>query len=147
MRSHRLGPCRWVAGTSGTITVHVISMDVPLLLPFEVMRGLGMVLDIPGAKIIWKNFKNKKSSLYSIGNGSRIAIYWLPRLMRPLKGVCPRGENAAIVAFQREGRGIVAALISASAFAPGVARELFFYIHRGAAQWNVPRPPAAAWRN
>jgi len=62
-----------IGGASGLITINVIDQDIPLLLPVEFCRGLGMVLDLPDMDIYWKNL-DRHSDVHEVGNGGHIAI-------------------------------------------------------------------------
>ena len=43
-----------IAGCGGTLTIHVVSQEIPLLLPVPFLDKLGMVLDLPNRQITWK---------------------------------------------------------------------------------------------
>ena len=44
-----------VGGTSGVLTIHVVEDEMPLLLPVDFCKRLGMVLDLPKGEIFWKS--------------------------------------------------------------------------------------------
>ena len=63
-----------IAKKCGTLTVHIIQDNVPLLLPVEMLRALGMVLDMPKGLITWTHLGGSQSKLYEVGAGTHIVI-------------------------------------------------------------------------
>ena len=62
-----------IGGASGTLTIHVVSQEIPLLLPVGFLRNLGMVMDLPEMAIFWKNL-NKSSDMHEVGTPPHLAI-------------------------------------------------------------------------
>ena len=46
-----------IGGINGTVTVHVIDQDVPLLLPIGLCKALGMALNMNQQQITWETSK------------------------------------------------------------------------------------------
>ena len=62
-----------IAGASGLLTVHVIDQDIPLLLPVEFCKKLGMILNLPELQIRWKNI-NRHSDIHEIPGCGHLAV-------------------------------------------------------------------------
>ena len=63
-----------VAQSCGTLTVRAIAPNVPLLLPIELIRGLGVVLDAPRGLIAWSKLGGSQSRLREVGSGKHACI-------------------------------------------------------------------------
>ena len=63
-----------IAGVSGTLTIHVVPQEIPLLIPVGFLRKLGMILDLPEMTITWKNLAKKTSEVHEVGNAPHLAI-------------------------------------------------------------------------
>ena len=62
-----------LGGAPGTLTVHVIENDIPLLLPVDFCSKLGMILDLPALVIHWTSIQSK-SSITRLAGGGHLAI-------------------------------------------------------------------------
>ena len=62
-----------IQGTCGTLTIHVVNQEIPLLLPVDFCRKLGMVLSMPKQQIHWEYIK-RYSDVHEVGNSRHLAI-------------------------------------------------------------------------
>ena len=62
-----------IRGVCGTLTCHCIKENIPLLLPVDLCKKLGMILNMPDLLVIWKNIK-KTSKIFEVGAGGHLAV-------------------------------------------------------------------------
>jgi len=63
-----------IAGTSGTLTIHVLPQPIPLLLPVGFLKNLGMILDLNEMTASWKTLGMRTSDVSEVGAGPHLAI-------------------------------------------------------------------------
>ena len=60
-------------GISGLLVLHGVEMEIPCLLPVELLDSLGMILNLPENNIYWK-YIDRVSGLHRIGPGPHLAV-------------------------------------------------------------------------
>ena len=62
-----------IAKTSAVMHVHVLDQDLPLLLPFDFSKKLGMVSDAPQQTITWTRLGGRTSDVNELSGSGRLA--------------------------------------------------------------------------
>ena len=62
-----------IKGVSGLVTLHGVPIEIPCLLPVELLDSLGMILNLPDNKIHWKHI-GVDSEVYRIGAAPHLAV-------------------------------------------------------------------------
>ena len=62
-----------IKGISGLLVLRGVEMEIPCLLPVELLDSLGMILNLPDKNIHWKRI-NRDSGLHRIGPAPHLAV-------------------------------------------------------------------------
>ena len=62
-----------IAGIRGILTIHTVDIEIPLLLPVELLDKLGCVLDMPENDIFWK-YTGRHSKVFRIPTTPHLSI-------------------------------------------------------------------------